>query len=303
MSRYARHPTGSILAGTVYLAMSVSAIAGGASPPDFTPHASAGWFAYSRQWIAPASGSGPVRADPAHRGVTNDEFRVTGRQPAYSLGDPNNPILQPWAADVIRKRNELVLSGKPVFSQHASCWPAGVPAFLLLPMTRPMYIVQGPKEVAMILTSFNEVRRIYLTDKHSESVKTSWHGESIGRYEGGTLVVDTIGLDDRSFLDGFNTPHTKELHVTERLQLVDGGEVLEANVHVEDPGAFTMPWNAIQRFRRFEAAVAKIPVERLSVLATPAEGPLTEAVCAENPNSFFAGQPAMPIPQANVRDF
>jgi hypothetical protein len=59
---------------------------------------------------------GPVRADRAHPGVSNDEFRVTGRQPAYSLGDPNNPILQPWAADVIRKRNELVLSGKPVFS-------------------------------------------------------------------------------------------------------------------------------------------------------------------------------------------
>jgi hypothetical protein len=122
-------------------------------------------------------------------------------------------------------------------------------------------------------------------------------------YEGDTLVVDTIGLDERTFLDGFNTPHTKELHVIERLHLIDGGEVLEANVHVEDAGAFTMPWNAIQRFRRFEAAVAKIPVERLSVLATPAEGPLTEAVCAENPNSFFAGQPAMPIPQAATRDF
>jgi hypothetical protein len=56
-------------------------------------------------------------------------------------------------------------------------------------------------------------RRIYQTDKHSESAKTSWHGGSIGRYEGDTLVVDTIGLDERTFLDGFNTPHTKEPHV------------------------------------------------------------------------------------------
>jgi hypothetical protein len=155
----------------------------------------------------------------------------------------------------------------------------------------------------MILTSFNDVRRIYLADKHSANLKTSWYGESIGHYEGDTLVVDTIGLDDRTFIDGFGTPHTKELHVIERFHLIDGGETLEVNVHVDDPGAFTMPWDAIQRYRLFEAAVAKIPVERLAVLATPAEGPLTEAICAENPNSFFVGQPAMPIPQAVVPDF
>jgi hypothetical protein len=68
----------------------------------------------------------------------------------------------------------------------------------------------------MILTSFGDVRRVYLADKHSANVKTSWYGESIGRYEGDTLVVDTIGLDDRTLVDGFGTPHTKELHVIER---------------------------------------------------------------------------------------
>jgi len=95
------------------------------------------------------------------------------------------------------------------------------------PMTQPMYFVQGPKQVVMILTSFNDVRRIYLTDKHSENVKTSWYGESIGRYEGDTLVVDTIGLDDRTWVDGFGTPHTKQLHVIERWHRIDGGENLE----------------------------------------------------------------------------
>jgi hypothetical protein len=90
----------------------------------------------------------------------------------------NNPILQPWASDKIRKRNELILSGKPVFSPHASCWPIGVLEFVLSPMTRPLYFVQGPKEVVMILTSFSDVRRVYLADKHSANVKTSWYGES-----------------------------------------------------------------------------------------------------------------------------
>jgi hypothetical protein len=55
----------------------------------------------------------------------------------------------------------------------------------------------------------------YLTDKHSTNVKTSGYGESIGRYEGDTLVVDTIGLDDRTFVDEFGTPHTNQLHLIE----------------------------------------------------------------------------------------
>src|SRR5712691_5284152 len=303
MSKHAASLMAGVLASTTYVAGSLSATAQSVSPPSFAPASSTAWFAYSREWIPPAGGAGPLRQDPTRPHVTNDEFRVTGRQPTQPVADLNNPILQPWAREAVRKRNELVLSGKPVFSPHASCWPIGVPAFILQPMTRPMYFVQGPKTVAMILTSFNDVRRIHLTDKHSANVKTSWHGESIGRYEGDTLVVDTIGLDDRTLVDGFGTPHTKELHVIERFHLIEDGQVLEANLHVEDPGAFTMPWNAIQRFRQYEAAVRKVPIERLAQLASEPEGPLSELVCAENRNSFFPGTNALPMPQAIVPDF
>jgi hypothetical protein len=64
------------------------------------------------------------------------------------------------------------------------------------------------------------------------------------------LVVDTIGLNTKTFVDSFRTPHTEQLHVVERFRIVEGGKALEVNVHVEDPGAFTTPWNAIQRYRR-----------------------------------------------------
>jgi hypothetical protein len=303
MSKHAGTFVAGVFAGAVYLAggVSFSALAEGVPPPDFTPNPSAGWFSYSRVFIPPAGGAGPVQPDPAHRGVSNDEFRATGRQPSLAVADLDNPILQPWARDKVRARNELVLAGKQVFSLHASCWPIGIPHFLLEPMTRPMYIVQGPKEVVMILTSFSDVRRIYLSDKHSEKLEISWYGDSIGHYEGDTLVVDTIGLDDRTFVDGFETPHTTQLHVVERWHLVDGGQTLEANIHVEDPGAFTMPWNAVQRYRRFEAVASK-NVRSLVQLATPEEGPLTEAICPENPNSF-QGMPHKPLPQAMVPDF
>jgi hypothetical protein len=304
MSRRGGSFRGSVVAGGFYLAasLSFSALAQD-EPPNFAPNRNVGWYAYNRLFIPPASGAGPVQQDPAHPYVSNDEFRVTGRQPTERVADLNSPILQPWARDVVSKRNEAVLSGKLIGTPTASCWPKGVTGFLLSPMTQPMYFIQGSKEVVMILTSFSDVRHIHLMDKHSDNVKISWYGESIGHYEGGTLVVDTIGLDDRTWVDGFATPHTKQLHVIERYHLIEDGKVLEVNIHVDDPGAFTMPWDAIQRFRQYEAAVAKVPIERLAQLASAPEGPLVEMSCADNPNSYFPGTSAPPIPQAAVPDF
>jgi len=113
-----------VLAGAIYLAGS-SSFSAMAEPPNFAPNASVGWYAYNRLFIPPASGAGPMMQDPAHPYVPNDEFRVTGRQPTQRVADLNNPILQPWAREVVRKRNELVLSGKLVPSPSASCWPKG----------------------------------------------------------------------------------------------------------------------------------------------------------------------------------
>jgi hypothetical protein len=291
-----------VLVGAVAIAGSTLALAQG-TPPSFAPNASIGWYAYNRIFIPPASGAGPVQQDPGRPYVSNDDFRVTGKQPTERVADLNNPILQPWAREVVRKRNERILAGEIVISRQASCWPKGVTGFVLSPMTQPMYFVQGPKEVVMITSSFNDVRHIYLADRHSENVKPTWYGESIGRYEGQSLVVDTIGIDDRTTIDGFGTPHTNQLHVVERYHLIENGDVLEANLHIEDPGAFTMPWDAIQRFRQYEAAVRKVPVERLAQLASVKEGPLPEMICADNPSSFFPGVVAPPIPQTVTPDF
>jgi hypothetical protein len=134
-------------------------------------------------------------------------------------------------------------------------------------------------------TPRHKVCHVYLTDQHSPDVKASWFGESIGHYENGdTLVVDTVGLNTRTFVDSFRTPHTEQLHVVERFRIVEGGKALEVNVHVEDAGAFTTPWNAVQRYRRVE------------------RGPMGEAVCAEN-NAKFFDYDVDPIPQADKPDF
>jgi hypothetical protein len=278
-----------------------SASSAAQSPPDFAPNPSVGWVALSGEFIAPPSGPGPVMRDPAHPRVSNDDLRATGAQPTFPMGDVNSPILQPWARDVLRQHNEVVLSGKPAFPPQASCWPAGVPHFLLYPV-QPVYFVQTPKEVIMTWQADHQIRHVYLTDKHSPQVKPSWYGESIGHYEGDTLVVDTIGLDDRTLIDGFQTPHTKQLHVAERFHMINNGKTLEVNVHVEDPGAFTTPWDAIQRYRRVEPDIAKNPDPFNPLSSTSAEGPMLEASCAENPNSLM-GMAAIPIPQADKPDF
>src|ERR1700720_2495199 len=104
MYRHAGKSAGGALASAVYMAgsLSFSALAQG-TPPDFAPNASIGWYAYNRLFIPPASGPGPVVQDPARPYVSNDEFRVTGRQPTQRVADLNNPILQPWSRDVLRK--------------------------------------------------------------------------------------------------------------------------------------------------------------------------------------------------------
>src|SRR6195256_6357138 len=208
--------SGAMLAGAFFIAGASWPASSQTAPPNFAPNPSVGWVAMSGEFTPPPSGPGPVLRDPAHPRVSNDDYRARGVQPTFPMGDLSSPILQPWARDVLRKRNELALSGKAAFPRQASCWPVGVPAFLLYPV-QPVYFVQSPKEVVMIWQADHQVRRVHLTDKLSARVKPSWFGESVGHYEADTLVVDTIGLDARTAVDGFQTPHTEQLHVVERL--------------------------------------------------------------------------------------
>lgn len=197
--------------------------------------------------------------------------------------DLDNPTLQPWVVEALRVQNEEALSGAPIFDGKVRCWPPGLPVFLLRPGS-PLFLLQSADEVQILLEPNSEVRRVAMNGPHTDNPTPSWHGESIGHYEGDTLVVDTIGLDDRSFMDNYRTPHSVMLHVVERYRMIDDGAMLEVTVQVEDQGAFTMPWSAMRRFRR--------DVGRL----------FTERICAENNEDYF-GYDLPPIPQENSPDF
>jgi hypothetical protein len=254
--------------------------------PNFAPDSSTAWIAVGQEFFAPPSGPGPVRADPAHPPKPG--------QSAFRVADLASPILQPWAREELRKANERALSGKPAYTPKERCWPIGVPGFLLYPVF-PVYFLQTPKEVVMIWAEDHQVRHVYLNREHSARVKPSWFGESVGRYEGDTLVVDTVGMNDKTYVDSYRTPHTEKLHVVERFRMIDGGRTLEAKVHVEDPGAFTTPWDAMQLYRRIDASGDK------SDPRVP-RGPLEEMACAEN-NGDILGEGLDPIPQSDRPDF
>jgi hypothetical protein len=288
--------------GVAVLICTVGAPAAGAPPrSDFSPNASVGWIAVSTEFISPSSGAGPVAQDPAFPRITNEDFRRTGKQQTIPVAGLDNPILQPWAKEELRKHNEQVRSGRGGLSRQASCWPVGVPGFELY-VIHPIFFIQAEKEVVMVWQGDHQIRHVYLTDKHSAHVKASWFGESIGHYEGDALVVDTVGLNTRTLVDNFYTPHSERLHVVERYRLIDGGRGLEARVHVEDPGVFTMPWDAMQRYRRVEPGKAENDVPLTELSSSAAAGPLFEMSCAQNPGAYF-GRQSVAIPQADRADF
>ena len=282
------------LAGGVVTGFVVATAFGSAAlaePNDKIPNLSSseyGWQTNIADWQEPppGHGHGPIKPDPAHPFTSNVNAARTGTQPTNRIGDAKDPVLKPWAAAQMQASNDEALKGERAvpFAAQARCYPGSVPGQLLFPF-EPVYFIQTPKQIWMIWQRDHMVRRIYLTDQHSEHVTPSWFGESIGHYENGdTLVVDTIGLStEKSYIDNFRTPHTEKLHVVERFTLEPSGKNLTAVATVEDPDTFNAPLTMKQRWFK-------------------ADAPMRETVCAENNHDFFH-QNLFAVPTAEKPDF
>ena len=251
--------------------------------PNFAPDNQTSWALDQTidDLLPPPAGLGPITFDPAHPYIPN--FR--GVQPTYRVADISNPILLPWAREQMRKSNDEVLAGKVPFRARERCWPIGVPGFVIYSLVEGFYFLQTPRKVTIINPGGPEIRQVFLNVPHSAAPKPSWYGESVGHYEGGdTLVIDTIGVTDKTFVDNYRTPHTTKLHVVERLKLIEDGKRVQISVTVDDPGAFTTSWSATQRWRR---------VERRA---------LSESPCNENNANYFEKY-TVPTPTADKPDF
>ena len=279
----------SLLLGVALIASVAGSIAASSQAqesaiPNFTS-TQFGWQLAGGIDFRPVEGKlAPVSFDPAYppSGPGNQ------RGVMERMGDAENPNLTPWARDIMRKYNRDVLDGHRAFSSQSRCWPGGVPGQLLFP-AEPIFFIQTPKMVWIIWQRDQHVRRIHMNQPHSQNIKPSWFGESVGRYENGELVIDTIGFNEHEFgfVDNWRTPHTKDLHVVERWKVVDGGNAIEATVTVDDPGAFKAPWTGRVRWEKQN------------------RGPMVESICAENNLNYeqYFKLREYPMPQAKAPDF
>ena len=160
------------------------------------------------------------------------------------------PPLMPWA-------EEKYKSVKPGYGPRATpdsedpilnCLPPGVPRIMLIPF--PMQVIQIPGEMIMLFEYDHYIRHIYLERRqHLKDLDLTWMGDSIGWWEGNTLVVDTVGLNDRTWLDQVGHPHSDALHVVERIRHIDQ-DTLEDDLTIDDPKAYKKLWVGQQVFKR-----------------------------------------------------
>jgi len=170
------------------------------------------------------------------------------RQNSTTFGSDEPPLI-PWA-------EEKYMSVKPGYGPRATpdsedpilnCQPPGVPRIMLIPF--PMQVIQIPGEVIMLFEYDHYIRHIYLDRReHPKELDLTWMGDSIGWWEGNTLVVDTAGLNDKTWLDQVGHPHSDALHVVERIRRIDH-DTLQDDLTIDDPKAYKKPWTGQQVFK------------------------------------------------------
>ena len=280
---------------TLPAATASAATQGAAASPDFS-----GIWAHLT-WPdvePPLFGPGPVKNLTRRNGVP-DIYKL--------IGDYKNPILKPQAAETVKKQGEIESSAGTAPTPSNQCWPGGVPFVLFSNVG--MQMLQQRDQITILYTNDHEVRHVRMNQQHPTALTPSWFGDSVGHYEGDTLVIDTAGMrTDRKYamVDLFGTPFTEKLHVVERYRLIDfeeateglgrdakenwrpagparsTGKHLQVHFTVEDEGAFTTPWTGTVTYGR-------------------GSDDWPEIVCAENIKKYY--EPDTDVPTAAKPDF
>jgi len=240
---------------------------------EFIPDFSGVWgHPYWPGFEPPSSGPGPV-VNLSRRNGVSDNYQW--------VGDYTNPILKPQAAEIVKKHGEVSLDGLAYAAPSTHCWPSGVPHIFF---QIGVQILQQRDKITFLYLRDHEFRQVRLNQAHPSRVTPSWYGDSVGYYEGATLVIDTVGVKTNrplAMLDFYGTPYSQALHVVERYRLIDyeaAKEGLERNAKenkqipntsfdfdpnyklkykymqlsftVEDQGVFTMSWSSTVTYAR-----------------------------------------------------
>jgi hypothetical protein len=201
------------------------------------PRASNGTPDLSGVWAAEPSDDVKRRLSGDAANPLDADLQFISRYALNILADfkPEDEPIRPEAAAIFRQRKEAL--GKDSPTSH--CLPGAVPFSSLI---APFKIIQTPRVVVMLLEDNNPPRQIH-TDRRTLPADPwpSWMGYSVGRWENDTLIADTIGFNDRSWLDAAGHPHGESLHIVERFQRRDFGHMHVA-LTIDDPKMYTKPF-------------------------------------------------------------
>ncbi len=177
--------------------------------------------------------------------VPGDDPRTFNKYLINILADykPEESPMRPEFNALLAKRGEVL--GLDIPTSH--CLPGGLPFSMLLPF--PTKIFQTPGEIVMLIEGDGTSRQVY-TDgrKFPGDLEPLWMGSSAGRWEGDTLVVDTRGFNDKTWLDAVGHPHSEDLHVTERYRRRDFGHIDE-QITIDDPKTYAKPFSVKVTYR------------------------------------------------------
>ncbi|MDB6007980.1 MAG: hypothetical protein JWL65_230 [Gammaproteobacteria bacterium] len=170
---------------------------------------------------------------------------------------------KPATQDLTAERLEMFKAGRDRASPHLTCRPTGVQGFTA--QKGAMLVIESPQEVALLFEDDREVRHVYLNQPHPTDLKQSYTGDSVGHWDGNTLVIDTLGYNGKGLLDEIGTPHGTQLHLVERLTKSEDGRTLTDEITFTDPEYYTRPFTKTRTWHL-------VPGERLR-----------DYDCAENP--------------------
>ena len=163
---------------------------------------------------------------------------------------PNeDPPFQPWAEALFKQRDYDIAHHDPdlAIDPTERCIPPGIPRTMGQPF--PWEIVHARDRIIMIFEYQSLVRQIFMDGRgHPSNLEPTYMGHAIGKFEGDTLVIDTVGFNDKTWLDPMGLPHSDAMHVVERMRRVDH-DTLEDQYTIDDPKAYTKPWTATRIFK------------------------------------------------------
>lgn len=207
----------------------------------------------------PQAPTGPVpKAADGHPDLSGNWSPNAIRENVDMVGTGVQISFQPWAEKLYHEHKDNISKDDP----EARCLPPGVPRMSTTPY--PFRIVQTPTLTVIVYEGGAHVWRQIYTDgrQHDPDYNPSWLGESIGKWDGDTFVVDTTGMNGKTWIDESGLPTTEKLHVIEKFHRVDLGHMDIEHI-VDDPGAYTKPWT-------------------FTTHPTQLKGELIEYICQEN---------------------